>query len=125
MKIKTVKDVHDAADKIIGDMVTHQRVAYFTLLVDHGEGTVTNLMFACDTPLPKKKDGAPQRFVAVEDYAKLMLLLLKHPQVNDLEYDEKRGLIGAVFCCPEAQELDRLDHPELGGGFDGDPAGVT
>ncbi len=114
MKIKTVKDVHEAGAHIIGEMVRTGKVAYFSLVVDHNDGTLSNLMFACDTPLPREEGKGPQRFVAVDDYAKLMLLLLKHPQVKDLEYDEKRNLIGAVFTCAEMEELDRLDNPDFG-----------
>lgn len=116
MKIKTVQDVHAAADLIIGSLATQRQTTYFSLLVDHGDGTLSNLMFSCATPLPMKKGEMPQSFVAVDDYAKLMLLLLKHPQIQDLEYDEEKGLVGAVFICPEMQEMDRFE-----GGFEGEP----
>jgi len=56
---------------------------------------------------PKKAES----FLAVEDYTKLLILLLGHPKVRNLEYDEKNHCIMAVFIAPEMQEVDRLEHP--------------
>jgi len=58
--------------------------------------------------LPK---GKAQSFLAVEDYTKLLILLLEHPKVQNLEYDEKNNAVTAIFVAPEMQEVDRLEHP--------------
>lgn len=108
LKIKTVKDVVEASNKIIEDLVANKRLTVFNLLVDHGEGTMSNCTWT-----PTSKVSAGQSFLAVEDYAKIMILLLTHSRIKDLEYDEKNHAVTAVFFGgPEIEEANRLENPE-------------
>ena len=110
MKIKTVKDVVEASNKILGHLVGEQKLAIFNLLVDDGDGNISSCAW---TPTSKLADG--ESFLAVEDYAKIIVLLLTHPRIKDLEYDEKNHQVTAVFWgSPELEELHQLENPELG-----------
>ena len=110
VKIKTVKDVVEASNKIFGHLVGEQKLAIFNLLVDDGDGNISSCAW---TPTSKLADGKP--FPAVEDYAKIIVLLLTHPRIKDLEYDEKNHQVTAVFWgSPELEELHQLENPELG-----------
>jgi hypothetical protein len=109
MKIKTVKDAVEASNKILEDLVAHQKLTAFNLMVDHGEGTISNCAWTPTSTLADKKN-----FLAVEDYVKTIVLLLTHPRIKDIEYDEKNHAVTAVFTAPEMEEVDRLEHPDLG-----------
>ena len=106
MKIKTLKDVHAAAQLILGDLVARKVVPYFNLLVDHGDGVLSNCMFS-----PATNITAGQNFMAVDDHEKVLVLLLKHPAVKDLEYREKDHMISGIFNCPEMLKLNELEEP--------------
>jgi len=127
-KIKTVKDVVDVSNKIIGELVSHEKLTAFILSVDHEDGTLSTCAF---TPVSKisatfartEPEGTErgyyyknlpnkaESFLAVEDYTKIMLLLLGHPKIRNLEYYEKDNSVMAIFVAPEMQEVDRLEHP--------------
>jgi len=107
LKIKTTKDIVIASNTVIGNIVSQAKITVFNLLVDHEEGTISNCMW---TPTTKLADG--KSFLAVDDYAKIMLLLMTHPRVKDLEYNEKENMISAVFSAPEMQEVDRIERPD-------------
>jgi len=83
VKIKTVKDVVEVSNKIIGHLVGDKKLAVFNILVDDEEGNVSNCTW---TPTSKLADG--NSFLAVEDYAKTIIILLTHPRIKGLEYDE-------------------------------------
>ena len=105
MKIKTVKDIVDVANKVFESLVAdpQKKLTIFNLLVDHGEGTISNCTW---TPTAKLADG--HSFLAVEDYTKIMILLLTHPRIKDLDYDETQHMISAVLEAPEMQEIDEM-----------------
>jgi len=47
----------------------------------------------------------------VGDYERLVRLLLSHPKVKDLEYNEKEGMLSAVFEDPYwAEEEKRCQY---------------
>ena len=106
MKIKTLKDVHAANELIMADLVTRKVVPYFNLLVDHNDGTISNCMFSPSTQI---KPG--QSFMAVGDYETVLVLLLTHPDVKDLEYSQKDHMISGIFNCPEMLKLNEMDKP--------------
>lgn len=108
-KIKNVKDVVEASKKIIGHIISDNVETIFNLIVDHGEGTIS---YCAWTPTTRIKPG-PQRFLAVEDYSKTLLLLLLHPRISNLEYDEKQHMISAVFLAPELEEINHIENPGL------------
>ena len=110
MKIKTVKDVHDVYVKIMENFVVRHKPPYFSLLVDEGDGTVSYCHFQPSGPVKPA-----QSFMVVEDNAKVMLLLLRHPNVQNLEYDEKENMVTAIFSCSDMEEFNRLDNPNYGG----------
>jgi hypothetical protein len=108
LEIKSVRDIFEASRRIMEYLISQKKLAIFNVLVDHGEGTISNCMW---TPTTKLADD--KSFLAVEDYAKIMVLLLTHPKVKELEYNEKEHMITAVvFAAPEMQELDRIENPE-------------
>jgi len=82
----------------------------FTILVDHGEGTISQCTWT-----PTGAVGAPTSiagaFLAVEDYEKIMVMLLTHPKIKDLEFDGQ--MITAVFLAPEMDEIQRLENPGI------------
>lgn len=106
LKIKTIKDIVGTANNIIEHLVSQKAMTGFNLLVDHGEGTLSNCAW---TPTTKITQG--QHFLAVEDYTKIMILLLTHPRVKELEYHEKEHTVTAVFSAPEMQEVDQIENP--------------
>lgn len=108
MKIKTVKDIVDAANKIIERLVTdsQKNLAIFNLLVDHEDGTLSNCAW---TPTAKLANG--KNLLVVEDYTKIMILLLTHPRIKELQYDEPQNTISAIFHAPEMQEVDAIENP--------------
>lgn len=108
LKIKTLEDINEASHKIIEALVSKQKVAIFNLLVDHQEGTVSNCAWT-----PATQTGSNQKFLAVEDYGTIMLLLLKHPKITELEYDEEKNEINAIFAAPELEEMNQLENPGI------------
>lgn len=108
MKIKTLKDIVGASQKIMECFIGKKRAATFNLVVDHGEGTASNCAW---TPACKVSPG--QSFLAVEDYDKIMVLLLTHPRIKNLEYDEKDNVVSAWFSAPEIEEIQRIENPEI------------
>lgn len=108
MKIKTAKDIVEASNMIIGNIVSQNKITIFNLVVDHGEGTMSSCAWT-----PTTKVAEHQSFLAVEDYSKIMILLMTHPRIKSLEYDEKDHMISAIFsAAPEIQEVERIEHPD-------------
>jgi hypothetical protein len=105
LKIKTLEDILAVSNMIIGRLVATGKVTTFNLLVDHGEGTISNASFtpACDI-------GKGKCFLAVTDYSKLLLLLQLHPRISELTYDDKEGMITALFKADEMQTIEELEH---------------
>lgn len=99
-----MKDAHEASDAIIAKLVSQKKLTYFNLVVDDGQGNIFNCYF---TPTAQVKQG--HRFMAVEDYLKIILLLKSHPKISQLSYNDKEGMILAIFECPELEEAERLD----------------
>ena len=92
MKIKTLNDAKTVGDLCIGKLVTEKSLVYFSILVAQ-EYSASNCFFSPVSEIRKDK----KKMIFVEDIEKLIRLLLSHPQVNDLEYDEKENMISATF----------------------------
>ena len=108
MKIVTIKDAVGASNKIIGNLVAHRKLTEFTLLVDEGDGGTSQCTF-----VPFGQVSTHETFCAVEDYTKLIVLLLTHPKIKDLEYDEEKNVVTGVLNVPdEMQEVDQIENPE-------------
>ena len=63
-KIKTIKDIVEASNKIIGNIVSEKKLTRFCLTVDHEEGTISSCAW---TPILATATRRGQ-FLAVEDY---------------------------------------------------------
>jgi len=102
LKIKTVEDAVAASNNILANLVSNaaHKLTEFNLLVDEGEGNMTNIAW---TPTSQLADG--KNFLMVEDYIKTIILLLTHPRITDIEYNEKEHVITAVFWAPEIGKL--------------------
>lgn len=93
MKIKDVLDAkkvqHLCMEKLIGE----KSLVYFSILVDQ-KGVCSNCFFS---PVSESRGANKQKMIFVDDIEKLIRLLLSHPKVSDLKYDEKENMIQAVF----------------------------
>lgn len=94
-KIKSVEDIRSIQDKIIGQLVLG-KFTYFSLAIGE-EDEVSSCFFSPITHLQGKKADS---MIMVEDYEKLLAILLSHPFVSDIEYDEKNNVIHAIFKSP-------------------------
>ena len=91
--IKMPEDVHIVSEKIICQLV-NRKLAYFSLLVD--EDYCVSSCFV--TPVTQVSKG--KSMIMVEDYETILKLLLSHPYVSQIEYDEERNVIYAIFKSP-------------------------
>lgn len=89
---------------IIGKFVATGKEVTFNLLVDHGEGTISDAAWT-----PACAVGKDRKFLAVGDYSKILLLLQTHPRISELEYDDTKGMVTAVFKAEEMQTLNELE----------------
>lgn len=106
MEIKTLQDIIDVSNKVIGKLVVKKGIATFGLVVDHGDGSLSNCAWT-----PAVAVGENQKFLAVEDYEKIMLMLQLHSRISHLSYNEKENLITAVFNAPELEQIRKLENP--------------
>lgn len=94
-KIKSIEDVRSIQDKIIGQLVLGN-LTYFSLAIEEDE--FSSCFFIPSTY------GTPSRvflrLIMLEDYEGLLAILLSHPFVSDIEYDEKNNVIHAIFKSP-------------------------
>lgn len=97
-KIQNIKDVREVGNVIIGKLVKGS-LAYFNLIVADLTGDVSNAFFTPTSKISEKKS-----MIFVSDYEKVMMLLLSHPKVSDLEYNEEENAVTAVFNNPYIEE---------------------
>jgi len=95
MKIKSVEDIAQAEERILGHLV-QGKLTYFSLLFGE-ESDISSCFFTPVTQLQKEGTGS---MIMVDDYGKLLKVLLSHPNISRIEYDEKENMISAVFECP-------------------------
>jgi len=107
MKIKDLDDAKKVGDICIGKLVMEKSVVYFSILVCQ-EYSASNSYFS---PVSELR-GEKKKMIFVEDIEKLIRLLLSHPQVSDLEYDEKENMISATFQDPGKIHLGRSPGDE-------------
>ncbi len=93
IRINTVEDIQNIQENILGQLV-QGKLTYFSLIIGE-DGEASSCFF---TPTSKLKDG--QSMIMVEDYEKLLRVLLCHPMISDIEYNEKENCISAVFESP-------------------------
>jgi hypothetical protein len=92
MKIKDVADARKVADQCIEKLVAEQSLVYFSILFAQ-EYSASNCFFSPTSDLR----GEGKKMLFVDDIEKVIKLLLSHPKVSDLEYDEKENMISATF----------------------------
>ena len=92
MKIKDVHDAKKVGDICIGKLVMEKSVVYFNILVTQ-DYSASNCFFSPVSDLR----GEKKKMIFVDDIEKLIRLLLSHPQVSNLEYDDKENMISATF----------------------------
>jgi len=102
-KIETVQDVREIGNTIIGKMIKGE-VGYFSLVVADSTG-YSSCFF---TPVSALK-GEKGNMIFVQDYEKIMMLLLSHPKISEMEYDENENVVYAVFHNPLAEDYEDLD----------------
>lgn len=100
-KIETLKDVREVADIIMGKVVKG-KVAYFNLVVSDSTG----FSQAFFSPVTETSKGKNKKMLFVGDYEKLMMLLLSHPKISQVQYDEEENAISAVFDNPFKEEIE-------------------
>lgn len=103
-KIESVKDVKEVANVIIGKLVKG-KLAYFNLVVSDSTG----FSHAFFSPATETSEGKNKKMIFVGDYEKLMMLLLSHPKISQVQYDEEENAVSAVFDNPfKEEEEDEL-----------------
>lgn len=107
MKIKDVKDAKRVGDLCIEKLVTEHSLVYFSILVAQ-EYSASNCFFSPTSELR----GEQKKMIFVDDIEKMIRLLLSHPQVSDLEYDEKENMISATFQDPDPPVHGRIPGDE-------------
>lgn len=100
----TISNVRQIADKIIGKLVKGD-LAYFNLCVADSSG-FSQCFF---TPTSKIR-GKEQHMIFVGDYEKVICLLLCHPKVNKLEYDNEENAVTAIFDNPYQERLMKMGY---------------
>jgi len=101
--IATAKDFELIEERILRDLV-QGRLTYFALTVTDATG-FSSCFFA---PATKTKEG--QGMIFVQDYGKIVRLLISHPKIRHVEYDPEEPAISAVFEDPYAEEdLEKAD----------------
>ena len=97
-KIENVQDIIEVEPLIIGQLVKG-KLTYFNLVVEE-ESATSNCYFTPTSQLQKTE----KRMIMVDDYAKVLMALLSHPYIEDLEYDQEANMIFGVFKNPYAEE---------------------
>lgn len=96
IKIKTIQDVKAVSDKAI-----EKKLTYFSVLFAE-ESSLSSCFFTPTSKLPNARG-----MIFVNDYEKVMKVLLSHPKIRELEYDEKENVISCVFSSPYAEEGEK------------------
>jgi len=89
----TKKNLDKIVKKILKKVVEEGRLVYFNIGY-WDSGGVSPCHFS---PVVPHKS----RIIFVDDYEKILVMLLSHPKVREIEYDEKEGCVSAFFDVPE------------------------
>lgn len=100
MKIKDIHDAKKVQQLCLEKLVGEKSLVYFSISVDQ-DGVISNCFFS---PVSESRGANKQKMFFVDDVERLIRLLLSHPKVSDLEYDEKENMIQAIFT-------DELPYP--------------
>ena len=92
MKV-TKENLKKVIEKILNKVVTEGNLVYFNI----GYWDSSGISPCHFSPVVPHK----ARYVFVDDYEKILVMLLTHPNIKDIEYNEKEGCISAFFEVPE------------------------
>jgi len=110
-KVK-LEDVMEVAKDCTRFLIEKKRPVYFNIAFWAAD-EVSSLYFAPVAPMEKDGGWTWVSFPPF-DYEKLLMLLLTHPRVSEVEYDDKEGAIYAIFNAP-LDALERAYGEELDG----------
>jgi hypothetical protein len=122
MKIRNIEDIKAAGQRIIEKLIAG-KLTYFNLSVWENDSSSESACFftpVTQLQLNRLKPGEPKQMIMVDDYEKIMKLLLSHPKIKDLNYIEKGNCVCASFDSPYPSDYDleeeraREDEDEQG-----------
>jgi hypothetical protein len=93
-----LEDVREVAKECARFFAEKGRPVYFSIAFTAAD-EASSLFF---TPIAPVEEGGRWVWVSFPpfDYEKLLVLLLTHPRVSEVEYDEEEGVVYAVFDAP-------------------------
>ncbi len=103
--INDLKDIKQVGDIIIGNLI-EGKVTSFYLIVKEPSG----FGYCSFTPFANTQN---EKFMCVDDYKKVMMLLLSHPCVKQLSFDPKNNVVNAFFDNPYCEEWEELETKEF------------
>jgi len=106
-KIETIENVKTISHMILGKLLTGNYLCYFNIVV--GELGGCSPCFFTPTSQIHEGNEKGKGMIFVGDYEKLMMLLMSHPNISDLEYDVEKNMITACFNNPFAEEWFNQD----------------
>ena len=108
IKIKILEDMKKVSHQIL-EKVVKGNICYFNLIVCELD-MASSAFFTPTAPIR----GENKRFLGVDDYEKLIMLLLSNPNCKDLAYNPKENCIIANFFNPFSEELRKMEEKEHG-----------
>ena len=99
-KIKSIEDLDKVQNVILNKLVVGN-LAYFSLTVIDTTG-YSSCFFTPTSEIRKEK----KTMIFVNDYEKILMLLLSHPNIKDIEYDGEENAISAIFDNPMKEEYE-------------------
>lgn len=98
MKIETIRDIIEVTDLILEKLIGQKNLAVLTLLVTDEAG-FSQCFFT-----PTSQIGPAKSFIQVGDYEKVLMMMLAHPHIEELEYDPDQNMISGLFKNPFSEE---------------------
>ena len=106
MKV-TKENLSRVVEKIMNKVLGEKRVVYFN--IGYWDLNGVSPCFFTPVALEGKK-----YHMFMDDYEKILVLLLTHPRVREIEYDEREGCVSAFFDVPEEywkeEDLEELEE---------------
>lgn len=109
-RISNVEDVVNVSGKIVGNLVKGS-LTYFNIVVVDSSGF--SQCFFTPTSEVHEGRGKKHNMIFVGDYDKILMMLLSHPKVHDIEYNAEENMVSAIFDNPLQDEYDQHYTSEL------------
>jgi len=94
----TRENYREVADKCVELTLKLRRPVYFNVAYWESD-SISACYFTPIAPVDEK--GRRKWYVFPVDYEKLLVMLLTHPRISELQLDEKEGAIKLIFNVPE------------------------